>query len=129
MSISFCEVAKKLTLPPKINETVMELYRCWKWSEGSRVAPLNFQNDESNSEMHTPILQNKEIFENSRKIAKMGQITSNFRVFLEFWIKIFGHYLWNIRYISEVKFLKQAHVYLLSYQIFFLSSCQLVFVK
>ena len=53
MSISFCEVAKKLTLPPKINEPVMELYRCLKWSEGSRVAPLNSQNAERNSEIYT----------------------------------------------------------------------------
>ena len=55
MSISFCEVAKKLTLPPKINEPVMELYRCLKWSEGSRVAPLNSQNVERNSEIYTAI--------------------------------------------------------------------------
>ena len=47
MSTRFCEVAKKLTLPPKINEPIMELYRCKKWSEGSHIAPLRFQNDDN----------------------------------------------------------------------------------
>ena len=28
MCTRFCEVAKKLTLPPKINEPIMKLYRC-----------------------------------------------------------------------------------------------------
>ena len=67
MSITFCEVAKKLTLPPKINKPVMEVYQCLKWSDGSRVAPLNFQNDDGNSEFYTFISKNMEILEYSRK--------------------------------------------------------------
>ena len=67
MSSSFCKVAKKLTLPPKINKPVMEPYRCLIRSEGSRVAPLDFRNDDGNSEFYTFISKNMEFFEYSRK--------------------------------------------------------------
>ena len=51
MSNSFCVVAKKLTLPPKLNGPVVKLCRFSKSLEGSRVAPLILQNDETITEV------------------------------------------------------------------------------
>ena len=73
-----------------------------------------------------PVLSGMKIFE---IFTKIGQFTPNFPSFSAFCGNIFGHYLWNPRYISEVKFLKQARISLLSYEIIFLPLCQLVFVK
>ena len=82
--------------------------------------------DKRISKNYITVLSGMKIFE---IFTKIGQFTPNFPSFSAFCGNIFGHYLWDTRYISEVKFLKQAHVYLLSYQIICLSLCQLVFVK
>ena len=76
--------------------------------------------------MYMPVLSGMKIFE---IFTKIGQFTPNFPSFLAFCGNIFGHFLWNTRYISEVKCLKQDRISLLSYEIIFLSLCQLVFVK
>ena len=125
--ISLCQVVF-VKQPPKINELVMKSLLCQKWSEGSRVASLRFQNGERMSKMYTFVSSSMECFKNSSKQVRFSLIFVYFQ-HLGSGGKVVGHYVLKFRYISEVRIFQSAHLFLLSYEINLISIHQLGFMR